>query len=139
MDNSFDLERFVTAQNPIYEEVCAELRRGYKEGHWMWFIFPQLRGLGSSSMANKFGISSRAEAQAYLVHPILGPRLVECTDFVCQADAKTIEEIFGAIDSVKLRSSLTLFAAVAPDNDAFRKTLLKYFAGTPDRLTLDRI
>ena len=99
MSDSFDLERFLDAQNPVFEEVWAELRRGRKEGHWMWFVFPQLKGLGHSWMAHKFGISSRAEAEAYLTHPILGSRLIECTHLVNLVEGRSIEEILGEIDA----------------------------------------
>lgn len=124
----FDLQRFLDAQNPVYAQVCAELRRGRKTGHWMWFIFPQLRGLGYSAMAIKYGISSRQEAEAYVEHPILGPRLEECTRLVTLVEGRSIDQIFGGIDTVKFRSSMTLFASAAPDNQIFKAALDKYFA-----------
>jgi uncharacterized protein (DUF1810 family) len=124
----FDLQRFVDAQNPVYDQVCAELRRGVKTGHWMWFIFPQLRGLGHSSMAVKYGISSQQEAQAYLKHPVLGPRLEECARLVNRIEGRTIDEIFGGIDTLKFQSSMTLFAGAAPENQIFQEALRKYFA-----------
>src|SRR5947208_2850806 len=139
MSDSFDLERFVDAQNPVFEEVLAELRGGYKKGHWMWFVFPQLKGLGQSWMAQKFGISSRAEAEAYLTHPILGSRLIECTQLVNLVEGRSIEEIFGSVDTLKFRSSMTLFAQVSGDDSVFADALRKYFAGRADRLTLDRL
>ena len=139
MNDPFDLQRFVDAQKPLFEEVRAELRRGHKAGHWMWFVFPQLKGLGRSSMAEKFGISSRAEAEAYLAHPVLGPRLIECTELINRVEGKSAEEIFGSIDAMKLRSSLTLFAQVASEKTVFQNALLKYFDGRPDQLTLDRL
>ena len=139
MNDPFDLERFLEAQSPVFEDVRAELRRGAKEGHWMWFVFPQIKGLGHSGMAQKFGISSRAEAEAYLAHPIVGSRLTECTRLVNLAEGRSIEEIFGDIDSLKFRSSMTLFAQVAGDNAVFAAALDKYFGGQPDKLTLDRL
>ncbi len=135
----FDLQRFVNAQNPVYEDVCAELRNGRKRGHWMWFIFPQLRGLGSSTMATAFGISSRQEAAAYLDHPVLGPRLRECTRLANLVEERTINQIFGYPDDMKFRSSMTLFAGVAPDKQIFKDALDKYFGGEPDQLTLERL
>lgn len=129
MSDRFDLERFVVAQDAVLENVRTELRRGSKEGHWMWFIFPQLKGLGSSSMAERFAISSRAEAEAYVAHPILGPRLIECTQLVNAVEGRSIEDIFGAVDTLKLRSSMTLFAEVARDCGVFATALDKYFAG----------
>src|SRR5206468_1929811 len=115
MSDPFDLQRFVEAQDPVFEEVRAELRRGSKEGHWMWFIFPQLQGLGHSWMAQKFGISSRAEAEAFLAHSILGPRLAQCTRLVNSIEGRSIEQILGSVDTLKFRSSMTLFAEVARD------------------------
>jgi uncharacterized protein (DUF1810 family) len=134
-----DLERFVGAQNPVWERVVTELRGGRKTSHWMWFIFPQLRGLGSSQMANRFGISSLAEAEAYLAHPILGARLRESTRLVNAIENRTIEQIFGYPDNLKFRSSMTLFAAAAPGEPVFREALEKYFEGIGDRATLDRL
>ena len=139
MDDPFDLERFVRAQDPVFEEVRAELRRGSKASHWMWFVFPQLKGLGRSWMAQKFGIASRAEAEAYLAHPVLGARLTECTGLVNLVDRRSIEAILGGIDAVKFRSSMTLFAQVAGDTSVFADALRKYFAGRADLLTLDRL
>jgi uncharacterized protein (DUF1810 family) len=139
VNDPYNLQRFVDAQNPVFEQVCAELRRGRKQGHWMWFVFPQLKGLGHSWMASKFGISSRDEAEAYLRHPTLGPRLRECTRLVNLVDGCSIEQIFGYPDDLKFRSSMTLFAQVATDNEIFIKALQKYFGGEPDTLTLDRL
>ncbi len=139
MSNTFDLERFVNAQNPVYEEVRSELRKGRKQGHWMWFVFPQVRGLGSSWMAERFGIASRAEAEAYLTHPILGARLIECTQLVNSIENRSAYEIFGSIDTLKFRSSMTLFAEAAPESVVFDEALRKYFDGVRDRLTLDRL
>jgi uncharacterized protein (DUF1810 family) len=137
MTDPFDLERFMRAQNPVYDSVCAELRHGQKQGHWMWFIFPQLRGLGSSAMATKFGISSRQEADAYLSHPVLGPRLEECTRLVTLIEGRSIENIFGYPDDLKFRSSMTLFRIAAADNRIFNHALEKYFEGEADPLTLE--
>ena len=139
MSDAFDLKRFLDAQNPVIGEVRAELQRGCKEGHWMWFVFPQFKGLGHSWMAEHYGIPSRAEAEAYLAHPILGPRLMECTRLANQVDGRSIEKIFGPVDALKFRSSMTLFAAVAGEGSVFEDALGKYFAGQPDRLTLDRL
>jgi uncharacterized protein (DUF1810 family) len=136
MNDPYNLQRFVDAQNPVYEQVCAELRDGQKEGHWMWFIFPQLRGLGHSPMATKFGISSRSEAEAYLEHLVLGRRLTGCTRLVNLVEGRSINQIFGSPDDLKFRSSMTLFATVAPDQQVFQNALQKYFGGEPDRLTL---
>lgn len=139
MNDSYNLRRFVDAQNPVYERVCAELRRGQKQGHWMWFIFPQLRGLGHSEMATLFGISSRQEALAYLKHPVLGPRLTECTRLVHLVEGRSIHEIFGSPDDLKFRSSMTLFALVTPEDPIFKDALQKYFGGELDRLTVQRL
>jgi uncharacterized protein (DUF1810 family) len=142
MSDGFDLERFVKAQAGVYEQVCAELRAGHKRTHWMWFIFPQIRGLGSSSMAVRFGIASLAEAQAYLEHAVLGPRLRECAGIVCGVDGKSVGEIFGSPDDLKFHSSMTLFAKAAETNEAdevFGEALEKYFDGEMDGGTLERI
>jgi uncharacterized protein (DUF1810 family) len=139
MNDPFDLQRFVTAQDPVFAQVRAELQRGSKAGHWMWFVFPQLKGLGHSSMAEKFGISSRAEAESYLQHPILGPRLTECTELVNRVNGRSIEQILGYPDNLKFRSSMTLFNLVAPGNKIFTDALQKYFDGQRDQLTLDRL
>jgi uncharacterized protein (DUF1810 family) len=139
MSDPFNLQRFVDAQGAVYDSVCAELRSGRKKTHWMWFIFPQLRGLGFSAMADRFGISSRHEAEAYLKHPILGPRLVECTRLVNLIEGRAIEDIFGYPDNLKFRSSMTLFQSVAGANRAFHDALEKYFDGVPDARTRDII
>jgi uncharacterized protein (DUF1810 family) len=135
----YDLQRFVDAQNPVFMEVCSELRQGWKTGHWMWFIFPQLRGLGSSAMANRYAIASLAEAAAYLDHPLLGPRLRQCAQLVTEVKCRTIGEIFGRPDDLKFRSSMTLFAHATSDNAVFTEALQTYFGGTFDPLTLDRL
>ncbi len=134
-----NLERFVAAQAAVYEEVCAELRAGRKRSHWMWFIFPQIAGLGGSAMAVRYAIASREEAAAYLAHPVLGPRLRECTALVLQVEGRAIDEILGEIDAMKFRSSMTLFAHAAEENRLFLDALQKYFAGQADPLTLDRL
>jgi uncharacterized protein (DUF1810 family) len=132
----FDLERFVKAQAPAYDQVLSELRAGRKRSHWIWFIFPQLRGLGSSGMSRKYAISSLDEARAYLRHPTLGPRLLECVRLVNAVEGRSIEEILGA-DDVKLRSSLTLFGRADPDAAELSDALEEYFGGVPDQRTLD--
>jgi uncharacterized protein (DUF1810 family) len=132
---SFDLERFVVAQAPVYERVRAELAAGAKASHWMWFIFPQLRGLGRSAMAEHFGLAGRAEAEAYLAHPVLGARLRECTRLALDVRNKTVHEIFGSPDDLKFQSSMTLFATVAPEEPLFRQALDRYFDSRPDTLT----
>jgi uncharacterized protein (DUF1810 family) len=136
MDDSFDLERFVTAQAPVIETVTQELRSGEKRSHWIWFVFPQLRGLGKSSAAHHYGIPSIRAAKAYLAHPVLGPRLDECTALVCAVEDRTAEQIFGPLDSLKFRSSMTLFAAAQEGESTFRAALVKYYAGEADPLTL---
>ncbi len=135
----FDLDRFVQAQDPVLGGVQRELRDGCKRSHWMWFVFPQLRGLGHSAMAHSYGLASRAEALAYLEHPILRARLRECTRLVNAVPDRTITQILGSPDDLKFRSSMTLFAAVAPDEPAFRQALDRFFAGVPDLLTLERL
>jgi uncharacterized protein (DUF1810 family) len=139
MDDAFDLERFVEAQAPLMEQVRSELRRGAKRGHWMWFIFPQIRGLGSSATAAHFAIGSREEAAAYLKHAVLGPRLVECTRLVLAVSGRTSEQIFGEVDSMKFRSSMTLFAEATLKETAFQEALDKYFDGEADEMTLERL
>ena len=135
MDDPYNLKRFVDAQNPVYEQVRSELKQGRKRTHWMWFIFPQIAGLGSSHMARKYAIGSLDEARAYLSHPVLGARLIECTQLVNQAKARTIDEIFGYPDDLKFRSCVTLFARATADNHVFRQALETYFGGEPDRQT----
>jgi uncharacterized protein (DUF1810 family) len=117
--DQYDLQRFVDAQDPEYKYVRSELRNGRKQGHWMWYIFPQIRGLGSSSLSIKFAISSREEAQAYLKHPVLGERLRECTGLVLKTRSRSIKDIFGSPDDLKIRSSMTLFAKIARNNKVF--------------------
>jgi uncharacterized protein (DUF1810 family) len=133
----YDLERFVEAQSRVYDTVRAELRQGAKRSHWMWFIFPQIKGLGSSATAVHFAIASREEAAAYLKHPFLGQRLLECTRLVLGVKGRTCEQIFGEIDSLKFRSSMTLFAEVTLKERVFREALEKYFDGEADESTLE--
>lgn len=137
MRDRYLLERFVEAQEDVFAEVLDELRAGRKRGHWMWFIFPQMKGLGSSAAAAYYGIGSLDEAAAYLRHPVLGPRLVECTQLVNEVEDRSIHEILGSPDDLKFRSSMTLFARAAEDDTVFRAALKKYFGGEPDRLTLE--
>ena len=120
MGDPFNLRRFVDAQDEVLEHFRSELRGGSKEGHWMWFVFPQIKGLGSSWMSRQYAISSRAEADAYMAHPILGPRLIECTELVNVVEDRSIEQIFGSVDALKFRSSMTLFGEVAPIAALFR-------------------
>ncbi len=132
-----DLNRFVTAQAPVYQSVLSELRDGAKRTHWMWFIFPQIEGLGSSATSRYYAIKSREEAQQYLAHPVLGPRLLECAEAALSIKGKSAREIFGSPDDMKLRSSMTLFAAVAGAESAFARVLNQYFSGQPDARTLE--
>jgi uncharacterized protein (DUF1810 family) len=139
MQDPFNLDRFVTAQASCYERVLAELRRGRKSTHWMWFIFPQIAGLGRSPTAQFYALASLAEARAYLNHPALGPRVVECTAAANGAPHGSAYDIFGGIDEVKFRSSMTLFAVAAPDNPVFQAALDRFFDGQKDPLTLERL
>ncbi len=138
-DDPYDLARFVAAQQGVHDQALAELRRGSKTGHWMWFVFPQISGLGFSDMAQHYGISSLDEARAYLAHPVLGPRLRECAQVVADTTGRTAEQIFGAIDAMKLRSSMTLFHRAAPDDLAFAAVLDRYFDGVADEATDRRL
>ncbi|MCI0666888.1 MAG: DUF1810 domain-containing protein [Methylococcaceae bacterium] len=139
MSEHYDLQRFIKAQDTVYESVVSELTAGQKRGHWMWYIFPQVQGLGSSSMAQKYAIASREEAKAYSEHPILGTRLRECTRLVMNIEGHSAEQIFQYPDHLKFRSCMTLFEHSATDHGIFRDALLKYFDGKPDRLTLDML
>ena len=139
MTDPFDLQRFLDAQAPVYERVVRELQNGRKQSHWMWFIFPQVAGLGSSAMAVEYAIGSRAEAEAYWNHPVLGPRLLECVDLINRVEGRTINEILGSPDDFKFRSSLTLFLAIAPDQPILKAALDKYYGGSPDPRTLERV
>jgi uncharacterized protein (DUF1810 family) len=137
MADPFDLDRFLSAQAGVYPQVLVELRAGQKQSHWIWFIFPQMKGLGSSSHAHFYGIGTLEEAAAYWRHPVLGPRLEECTILVNQVEKRTIERILGYPDDLKFRSSMTLFSRAAPGAAIFSQALDKYFAGQPDPLTLE--
>lgn len=132
----FDLQRFVDAQAPVYDTVVAELRAGSKRSHWIWFIFPQLKGLGRSPTAQRFAISSLAEAQAYLDHHVLGPRLRECTRLVNAIEGRSVDAIFGWPDNLKVRSSMTLFARATYDNAEFIHLLEKFYGGERDPATV---
>ena len=131
----FDLERFVAAQEGVYESALRELRAGRKTSHWMWFVFPQLAGLGRSETARRYGIVSLDEARAYLAHPVLGPRLLECVTAVLTAPAASAESMLGSIDAMKLRSSMTLFLRAAPDERSFGAVLERFYGGVADEAT----
>jgi uncharacterized protein (DUF1810 family) len=133
------LQRFVDAQDPAYDTVLAELRGGAKRSHWIWFVFPQLRGLGRSPTAAHYGIASLDEARAYLAHDVLGPRLAECTRLVLAIDGRSVEDIFGWPDNLKVRSSMTLFAHATDDNADFRGVLDKFYGGEEDPATVERL
>jgi uncharacterized protein (DUF1810 family) len=139
MVDAFNLQRFLDAQAPVYERARRELKAGRKESHWMWFIFPQIAGLGQSPMSIRFAIASLDVAKAYLAHSVLGARLRECARLTLDVEAKTARDIFGSIDEMKFRSSMTLFARAAPDDEAFQRCLDKYFSGVPDPATLARL
>jgi len=133
----YALQRFVDAQDRVYDTVLAELRNGAKRSHWIWFVFPQLRGLGRSATAQHYGISSLEEARAYLAHPVLGPRLRDCTRLVAATDGRSVDEIFGWPDNLKVRSSMTLFAHASDDDADFRAVLDKFYDGTEDPATVE--
>ena len=135
----YDLYRFVEAQNPVYDQVCSELRQGFKMTHWMWFVFPQLEGLSSSSTSRKFAISSLEEAVAYIEHPILERRLRECTELLNATSGRTIKRILGLTDSLKFQSCMTLFAKATNDSKIFEDALQKFYEGEQDQLTLERL
>jgi uncharacterized protein (DUF1810 family) len=139
MDDPYNLQHFVDAQAPVFEQVRAELRAGRKRSHWMWFVFPQIAGLGHSEMARRYAISSLDEAKAYLAHPVLGARLRECTELVSKVDGRSVGEIFGYPDDLKFHSSMTLFARATGDYGVFEAALKKYFGGKPDPETLKRL
>jgi uncharacterized protein (DUF1810 family) len=143
MSAQYDLERFLRAQDPVYRNVVAELRVGRKTGHWMWFVFPQIKGLGSSPTAQRYAIDSRDEAEAYLQHEILGPRLIECTQLVLAARGVSVDEIFGYPDNLKFHSSMTLFSVAAPTSeppwDVFDRALEAHFGARKDEATLKRL
>jgi uncharacterized protein (DUF1810 family) len=136
MENHYDLKRFLDAQAPVIDCVLAELRAGEKRSHWMWFIFPQIRGLGHSAMAERYAIASRPEAADYLALPVLGERLRQCTQLVLNVEGRSVSEIFGYPDDLKFHSSMTLFATVAPAGSVFQQALEKYFSGKHDQATL---
>jgi uncharacterized protein (DUF1810 family) len=140
MDDPYELGRFVAAQDEhrTYDDAVAELRRGRKTSHWMWFVFPQIAGLGFSPTSQRYAISSLDEARAYLAHPVLGPRLIECAGVVAATQGRTAEQIFGGTDAMKLRSSVTLFLRAAPGEPVFARVLGRYFDGEPDPAT-DRL
>ncbi len=130
-----DLDRFVRAQEPVIDRVQAELRAGAKRTHWMWFVFPQIAGLGHSATARHYAIADRAEAEAYLAHPLLGPRLAACTTLVDAVAGRSVHQIFGSPDDLKFHSCMTLFNAVQPEHSVFQSALERYFAGVPDAAT----
>ncbi len=138
-NDPFDLHRFVTAQGIDYETALSELRNGHKKSHWMWYIFPQFTGLGFSSTSKHFAIKSLAEAKAYISHPILGPRLLECCETLMQVDHRSALDILGSPDNMKLRSSATLFAMVSPPGSVFEQLLNKYFEGVADNPTIQLV
>ncbi len=137
MPDAYDLQRFVAAQDAggTYQAALEELRAGHKRSHWMWFVFPQIAGLGQSQTSRRYAISSLDEAKAYLAHPVLGPRLAECTRILSEQPERSAREMFGGIDAMKLHSSMTLFANAEPANAIFRRVLDDYFGGVPDRAT----
>jgi uncharacterized protein (DUF1810 family) len=139
MSDPYKLQRFVDAQAPVYKQVISELRAGRKRSHWMWFVFPQIAGLGRSDMARRYAISSLDEAKAYLAHPVLGPRLRECTALVNEVQGSSVDEIFGYPDDLKFGSSMTLFARAATDNRVFDTALKRYFGGKADAQTLAQL
>jgi len=139
MDDPYNLQRFIDAQDPVHEQVRRELEAGHKTSHWMWFVFPQIAGLGYSLMAQRYAIAGRAEAAAYAGHPLLGARLRECTALVKAVEGRTIKEIFGSPDDLKFRSSMTLYAVCASDPQVYQDALDKYFDGEADPLTVARL
>lgn len=136
MEDPFDLQRFVAAQDPVLARVRQELAAGEKRSHWMWFVFPQLAGLGHSPMARRYAITTLDEARAYLAHPVLGPRVVECTDLVNRVAGRSVHRIFGSPDDLKFHSSMTLFARADPTAAVFRQALDRWFDGRPDSGTV---
>ena len=137
MEDVHNLGRFLNAQAGVYESAVAELSAGEKRSHWMWFIFPQIAGLGHSTMAQKYAIGSIAEARDFAEHPVLGPRLRQCTQLVLDIEGRGVEEIFGYPDDLKFRSSMTLFMTTASEPGIFKSAIDKYLAGKPDQRTLD--
>jgi uncharacterized protein (DUF1810 family) len=139
MSDPHDLRRFVVAQHDVYDAAVSELRAGRKTSHWMWFIFPQIAGLGRSATAQKYAIASLAEAESYLAHPLLGSRLLDCARILTQLRGRTAREILGAVDAQKLQSSMTLFARAAAEPSVFGDVLAQYFDGVEDPATLRRL
>lgn len=139
MNDPHNLQRFVDAQQPVYDQALSELRAGNKRSHWMWFVFPQIAGLGHSAMAHRYAISDRDEARAYLAHPLLGPRLNDCAQALLAHPDRSARAILGSPDDLKLRSSMTLFAAVAPEQPVFQAVLDRFYAGQADEATLSRL
>jgi uncharacterized protein (DUF1810 family) len=139
MSDPHDLQRFRAAQDPIFAAVTAELRAGDKRSHWMWFVFPQIAGLGFSATSRRYALRSLAEARAYLADPVLGARLRDCTRLVLDVRGRSAHQIFGAPDDAKFRSSMTLFAEAAPDETVFAEVLRRFFDGAPDPATLERL
>jgi uncharacterized protein (DUF1810 family) len=139
MNDPFDLQRFIDAQAPTHQQALAELQAGRKQSHWMWYVFPQLAGLGNSDMARRYGISGRDEALAYWQHSVLGDRLARCCEALLEWQGRSATQIMGSPDDMKLRSSMTLFAAVAPDQLLFRAVLEAFFEGKPDAVTLSKL
>jgi uncharacterized protein (DUF1810 family) len=141
MEDPYRLRRFVDAQNQNgkYQEVISELRGGRKTSHWMWYVFPQVKGLGRSWMANEYAIGSLAEAQAYLRHRVLGPRLIECAQLLLAIDGRSAADVLGSVDAMKLRSSMTLFSRADPQQAVFRQALDRYFQGIEDQETVSRL
>jgi uncharacterized protein (DUF1810 family) len=133
----YDLDRFITAQSGIHEQALTELTSGRKQTHWMWFVFPQLAGLGHSAMSERYAIGSADEAAAYLAHPVLGPRLLECVGAMLGVRSRSAHDILGYPDDLKFRSSMTLFAAVSDDGSPFQQAIDRFFEGEPDRKTLE--
>ena len=138
-DDPFDLNRFVQAQEADYEQALLEIQSGQKRSHWMWYIFPQIKGLGFSSMSQRYSIKSTDEAKAYLKHPVLGSRLQECAEAVLGVEGRSVSDIFGSPDDMKLRSCITLFSTVSTPGSVFHRILETYFQGVPDDKTLRRL
>jgi len=139
MTDPYDLRRFVAAQQGVYDAALSELRAGRKTSHWMWFVFPQIAGLGRSPIAQRYAITSLAEAESYLAHPLLGPRLLDCARILTQLSGRTAREIFGPTDAQKLQSSMTLFARAADEPSVFGEVLAQYFDGVEDAGTLQKL
>ena len=136
MNDPFELSRFLVAQEDTYDDVLRELRQGKKTSHWMWFVFPQVTGLGDSEMSNYYSIASFDEAEAYLAHRVLGQRLIECASLVMDIEGESAEQVFGSVDAMKFRSSMTLFGKIKSGHKVFQRVLDRYFDGVPDSNTL---